>query len=427
MKKKILIIVGIIIFILIAFKGYNFIKGSMFEKIEVEPPEQAKWYNDRMITNSSYIEYPDEFDIVYSTDKLGGEAKKYYSKYIEYTAPNGKPIRILAQDKVSNEQLLYAYSLLSFYLESSHDYDKSDIANTMANNDAVLVMPNGADRDGNTPSQAIIGQPQYELETANPGSKWYIDNDYKHRDSAFEEIFHLVHSTGIGFNESELADPKMSDAIYKGMKNALPESKLDWGKKGLWGLGAKVSLIEWSMEQGSQEAEYIISVIDAYYGLWCAYPEPGAIFGEYACKDRDQVAEKDPLGLAAVESYLPPNITSMMRIDPSFEGTFKTNLDKENPYTYKSRYLLNIRLTGNNNSNIEGNDNDNIFMGNSGTNNIDGKDGRDIVQMMGSSEEYKIIYNNNEVMVIDSIEGRDGKNILTNIECLRFIDNDIEI
>lgn len=102
-------------------------------------------------------------------------------------------------NEITDDQMLYAYDLLSFYLTSTETLDKSDIANQMANDNAILILPNGADKDGKTPMLAMaLGQNLNQAEIANIGSKWYMENDFEHRDAAFEEIFHMVHDYGIG-------------------------------------------------------------------------------------------------------------------------------------------------------------------------------------------------------------------------------------
>ena len=62
--------------------------------------------------------------------------------------------------------------------------------------DAMLMMPEGAHREGREPR--IDAQPLYEDETPVDGSRWYLRNNWEHRDAGFEEIFHLVHDAGIG-------------------------------------------------------------------------------------------------------------------------------------------------------------------------------------------------------------------------------------
>ena len=390
--------------------------------VEVSNTDSKQTVN---VTNPNYVTYVDNNQIKTNIGSWNKKAAKYYSKYIEYVAPNGKPIKILAQDKVSDEQLMYTYSILEFYLTSLDANGYNGVANQMANNKAILVMPNGS--DGSTKQEALMGQPQYQNETANVGSKWYVENDYSHRDSSFEEIFHLVHQTGVGMVKNKQAAPELSQKIEAAMKNALPKDQKDWGKKGLWGINAKESLLEWKAEEGSLEAEYIICVIDSYYGMWEAFDGNGALYGEYACKSRSDLSKKDTKGLEIIKSMLPSSITSIMRIDPSFKGTFFMNLNEKASYTFKSQYLKNIKLTGKNNTNIEANDEDNILIGNSGNNKIDGKGGKDIVQFKGLSTQYNIEKNNDAITVTDSINDRDGKDEIKNISILRFADKDVLI
>ncbi len=374
--------------------------------------------------NKNYIKYVDVTDIVRDNSKLSSVNKKYYKKYIDYIAPNGKPIRIMASDKVSDEQVLKAYNVLSFYLTDFGKYKKESIANAMADKGAILVMPSGKDGDGNTPSEALMGQPLYQMELPVAGSKWYQENDYSHRDAAYEEIFHMVHDYGIGTTKNPGAAPKLTKQIKEGLDSVLPKSKADWGSKGIWGLGSRDWMIELSKE-GSLEQEYIVSGIDSYYGLWEAYTESDkGMWGIYVPKTRKAVMEKDPKAYEIIKAFLGDNFTYMERISPEFEGTFKLNLDTSNPYTYKSQYLLNARLIGDKNSNLEGNDLDNILIGNKGNNIMDGKKGKDVVQFTGTSSEYSITKSDDKIVVKDN-KNRDGEDTLKNIEILRFTDKDV--
>jgi len=428
MKKRYKVLLGLLV-IIVAIVSYSKISESIkirkFEKVDVLGPTIPTWEFER-IDNENYIQYKSFKDIVYSTEELQGASKQYYSKYIDYIAPNGKPIRILAQDKVTDQQLLYAYSVLEFFLDNTEALDKSEVANNMADKGAIIVMPNGADRDGAI-KNSLIGQPQYQNETANPGSTWYINNDYSHRDSTFEEIFHLVHGYGIGYSKTPLGDEVMSNLIKDAQSNALPKSVLKWGKEGLWGINARFMLFQWSIEKGSLESEYIISVIDAYYGLWEAYDGKGSIYGEYVPKNREEVTTLDPLGLKALEHYLPEMITSMIRIDDSFDGEFKLKFDESNLYTFKSQYYLNAWLQGLRDTNLTGNDFDNILIGNAGNNLINGLDGVDIVQFNGNFSEYIIEISGDSLIFTDTTLSRDGMDTLTNIELFRFRDRDVTI
>ncbi|QZY56921.1 hypothetical protein [Crassaminicella profunda] len=388
--------------------------------------EDVKEVIKEEVMNPNYKQYISEEDIIRDPSKLGKVYKKYYSKYIQYIAPNGKPITIVAQDKVTDEQLLKAYNQLSFYLEDFGAYKKGEVANKIADNKAVLVMPNGADGESDIPEEALKGQSLYQMETPTVGSKWYIENDYNHRDAAYEEILHMVHDYGIGIKSNPGALPDLQKKIYKAMRNSLPKNKRDWGKKGLWGLGSKDWLVELEQE-GSLEQEYLASVVDSYYGLWAPYTEnKGGMWGIYTSKTREDIKKNDPMGYKIVSKFLPSAITYMARIDSAFSGTFKMYYDEKEPYTHKSKYLKNARLLGNKNTGLMGNSLDNILIGNSGNNHIDGREGMDIVQFIGKSDDYKIEVKDNNIVIEDQLN-RDGKDILNNIEILRFIDQDIKV
>ncbi len=106
-------------------------------------------------------------------------------------------------------------------------------------------------------------------------------------------------------------------------------------------------------------------------------------------------------------------------IDPGFRDTFSLRLNERLPYTHKSQYYVEATLTGNRNSNLLGNDADNIFRGNAGDNTIDGQEGTDMVIFQGKKEEYEIQGN----VVKDSVPGRDGTDTLISIEVMRFTDD----
>lgn len=387
------------------------------DKGKIEEVKQEE--KETIFENPNYEEYVDTKDIKYDVEKLHKKFVNVFAKYIEYTAPNGKVIPIVAQEKVTDEQLLKAYNVLSFYLTGNGNYDMSKVANQMADTKAMLVMPNGADGDTDIDEDMIYGQPLYQMETPVTGDEWYIKNDYEHRDASYEEILHMVHDNGIGTVAQKGVLPKLQKNIQKAQENALPANQKEWGKKGLWGYNAKDWLMELQKE-GSLEQEYLASVVDSYYGLWSAFPEKGGMWGIYIAKNRQEIKEKDAIGYEVIESFLPKNFTYMDRVSPDFTGTFKMSVDAEEKYTYKSQYITNVRLTGEKNSNITANNRDNIIIGNKGNNILDGKEGYDIVQFSGKSSEYEI--SNQQVK---DKRSRDGVDTLLNIEVLRFTDKDI--
>ena len=363
-------------------------------------------------------------------EKFQDSYGRIFCKYSEITAPNGGPIRIFAQREISNEQMLYARGVLGFYLEdvpgSRHGASKTAIANKMAENGATLLLLKGYDGEfeifeDESQWREIDGQPLYEDEIAAPGSKWYVDNVFEgHRDATFEEILHLVHDNGIGIDVDWMPPgvaPEFQREIREAEINALETN-------GLWAQGERTA--DWIAElrdEGSLTQEYLASVVDSYYGLWGAFEErEGGMWGIYVAKTRDEIAEKDPMGLALMEAFFNPYLTFEARIDPAFERVFSLAFDPNLPYTHKSQYLIQATLTGALDSGLRGNDQANSLRGNHGSNSLDGGDGEDTAVFTGSAAEYSIQRDGQALVVTDTVEGRDGHDRLVAIEWLHFED-----
>ncbi len=337
-----------------------------------------------------------------------------FTKYVEVTAPNGKSIPIIAQQGVRDIAVARCKNMLKFYLTnvpgSKYGSDKSAVANAMANNHAMLMMPEGEHREGEEPE--IDAQPQFESETPVDGSRWYINNNWEHRDAAFEEIFHLLHDNGIG--------------TYK--RGALPQYQKELKTEAIkaikdcrWGIAVDPHVKDWIEElrrEDSLAQEYIASVIDSYYGLWAAFDEnPGGMWGIYIAKTREEIQEKDPKGFKLLEAFLPPMMIGYESlIDPNFQGTFSLQFNEELSYTHKSQYYVDVTLTGTKNSSLLGNDADNTFRGNKGNNTLNGGEGNDTVIFRGKKEEYEITDN----IIKDTVQGRDGTDTLISIELIQF-------
>ena len=377
----------------------------------------------RNVTNSNYVAYPDPSLISRDLSDLSRVLRRNYNKYIAYTAPNGGTIPLVATDDVTDEQLLRAYNILDFFLTdvpgTRFGADKSVIANQMADSGATLVMPGGRDGDSPIRRRALQGQPLYALEFPTEGSVPYLTNDYDQRDAGFEEIFHIVHDYGIGtkFNAGALSDSFQVEFA------AATQAALDTG---LWGaLEEAQGWIKELTEEGSLQQEYAAAIIDSYYGYWGGWSEaPGGMWGNYVPKTRSEVVAADPTGITLIREFLPENITYMARIDPSFEGAFEMQFDESQPYTHKSRYLLNARLLGTLPSGLNGNDQDNILMGNEGDNAIDAREGTDVVQFSVSSQDVDLSRDQEGVRVSNAEIGSD---LLRNVEILRFTDTDIAV
>jgi hypothetical protein len=182
-------------------------------------------------------------------------------------------------------------------------------------------------------------------------------------------------------------------------------------------------------EEDSLAQEYIASVIDTYYGLWGSFLEqPGGMWGIYCAKNREEQARLDPRGQQLLAQFLPPFLHGYESLlDPDFDGQFLMTFDKRRPYTHKSRYLVEVRLTGGRPSGVTGNDQDNVLTGNSGDNHLHGGAGKDTVCFVGKRSEYKVIARGKDLIVKDLVANRDGVDSLQKVELLRFADGEVSV
>lgn len=347
---------------------------------------------------------------------LGNSYTGNFDRYTKVVAPNGKPIHIVAQRNITNEQIVRCRSILEHFLKdlpnSTFGSDKNAIANKMADNNAILTLLNG--RDDGSNSVEVEGQPLFEEEIQVEGHTWYVNQQYDgHRDAAYEEILHLVHDYGIGVdgaNSNPGAAPEFQTAIRTAQKNALDNQ--------LWGLGASDWINELSNEN-SLSQEYLAAVIDVYYGLWGAFSEPNGMWGLYVAKTRADISIKDPMGQGLLNNqFFHPYLTYNARIDQGFTGTFSLRFDATISYTHHARYLKDITLLGSNDTKIIVNELDNDITGNEGMN---------TVIFSGSATEYEIITSGTTIIVRDKIVDREGENTLRSIEHLQFADQIVDL
>ena len=351
---------------------------------------------------------------------LGRRYRTAFDRYTKVTAPNGKPIHILAQPRISNEQIIRVRNILEHYLTdypgSLYGSDKSAIADNMANNGAKLLLLDGRDGpDSWKALRGIDGQPLYEEEIQVEGGEWYINQNYEHRDATFEEILHLVHDYGIGVDGSNSqpgAAPDFQREIREVQQNALQNK--------IWAAGPEqADWIEELTQENSLSQEYLASLIDVYYGLWGAWEGNSGMYDIYVAKERADIRTKDPKGQKLLKNkFFHPYLTYNARIAPEFEGTFSLRFDAQLPYTHHSRYLKDITLLGQNDVRVIVNELDNDISGNEGVN---------TVILSGKQAEYQIDQTGAEVVVRDSVAERDGTNTLRNIEKLGFRDQTIAI
>ena len=350
--------------------------------------------------------------------------RQSFDRYTRILAPNGKPIHFFAQDKVSDEMLVRAREVMRFYLSNApgtrFGADKSAVANSMGDLAATLVYFNTeADSErairGELGELNFFAQDLYAEESVVEGSAAYLDNSV--RDATMEEVFHLVQGAGI----------QAGLGAYQARIEAAAQNAVE---KEHWFTNP-----EWEAE-GSSSFEYIISVIDVLYGFWAHDPQgTGESFhGEYRYSSAQQVRSQDPMGAEVLMEFLPPLFSFEASVAASFEGEFCLSLDPDKPYTFKSQYLTNVRLTGSHPSALSGNAHDNRLVGNSapnllrgaaGDDLLDGGPGHDVALMSGKRSDYLITKAAEGLWIQDKVADRDGRDSLLNIEALRFLDGEL--
>lgn len=350
---------------------------------------------------------------------LGKSFTNNFNRYTKVVAPNGKPIHMVVQDDLTEEQIVRCRGILEHFLKdypgSKYGSDKSAIANQMADNEAILAILNGQD-DGKNPVE-VKAQYLFKNEIQVEGHSWYTNQNYEHRDAAFEEILHFVHDNGIGVdgpNTRPGAAPEFQKEIRAAQVFAL-ENKL-------WADSKRAEdWIKELAEENSLSQEYLASLIDSYYGLWGAWDsdESKGMWGLYVSQTRDEIKNEDLLGHELMNNkFFHPYLTYNARIDKDFTGTFSLAFDAAIPYTHHSQYLKDITLFGSRNTNVKVNELDNDITGNEGVN---------AVIFSGNADEYEVRSKGNAKIVEDKIVARDGSNILRKIENIQFSDRTIDI
>ena len=369
--------------------------------------------------------------IVELPDDLRNRLKGHFVKYTSVFAPNGKPIHFLAMDGWSDDRILRARKVLEHFLtDTPHRKfgDKTELANEMANNHATMVLLNH-NRD--------MGRVMPVLERSNLAcqdlraneSPYEGEDDYmlhETRDAAYEEVFHLVHGKGLIFVMKDY------DREIRRLAKIATDTDL------------------WNYDEPNMPGnhfEYVICVIDNYLDLWKTNPtkmegrrlspqRSGESFnGEYKAEDRASTFVADPEGFRMVEKFNPEHIAYTAELPVGFSGLFSIAADGGHRYSEKAKHLLNVtargeeqvQLTGNvNNNRLVGNDADNVLTGNGGDDSIFGGPGKDTAVFRGKRSEYTIRRSGDLVEVHDSVVNRDGYDVLSGVEVLKFSDETFE-
>lgn len=356
-----------------------------------------------------------------------------FTKYTRVVAPNGRPIHLLAQSGWEDDQIVKARNVLQHFITdfpgSEYGNSKEAVANSMADRSATMVLfdnPEALEKAFSGPLRRVDLSMQDLRANECP---WEGSDDYMNhltRDASYEEIWHLVHDNGIKQVLPEMISEMRSanDAAALAGWNAYPED-----------------------EPQEHPNEYVSVLIDNYFDLWAVKPklyegreiESGRIpdghshFGRYFAITRDKVKDMDPAGYSLLTKFFHPYWTYTPILPVDFEGCFSLKFDESMPYTWKSQYLKNVSLSGENNASLIGNNLDNALTGNSGNNKFTGEGGNDFMNGMngqdtalysGFRKDYIITREDDKVFV----EGKNGeKDTLLNIKNIQFEDINLSL
>jgi hypothetical protein len=182
---------------------------------------------------------------------VGETLNSIFVKYTKVTAPNGKPIHLMAQAGISDMQFK-AREILIFQLTdvpgSRYGSDKSGIANQLA--DVRALMPCFDSEETARAAFPILEETEltvndvlFARECPIEGSQEYLNNTV--RDATYEEVFHLVQGDGIVD-----ALPAFHAEIVEATEAAVAAEKYFYD------------------DNPQRPLEYIITGVDVYYGLW---------------------------------------------------------------------------------------------------------------------------------------------------------------
>ncbi len=346
------------------------------------------------------------------------EVFKVFDRYTKVITPNGKAIHMVIAPGYSNRQTVYARKVLVNHLTGiagtkyGEKRDKIAVANAIAANNSVLTFyPDTEMHQGHRPNlraAGVLSQDLRAYETILEGVEEYMDQENPTRDASYEEIMHFVQGKGLRF-----AHPTFIRELNEAHDIARAKDLYNRNTTG----------------------EYWICGFEAYFDMWRHDPTgEGTRGGEYIPLDNFKLKALDPAMYELVENYLGTHWLYTAEIVDEFEGTFSLTRDENSTYTNKSQFLRKAMLTGRNDANLTGNDEDNNLFGNSGDNVmtpmagsdvVDGGPGNDTASFPGDRKDY-IVHEQDGRVIVEGIDFmRDGYNILINIEKLRFNDRDI--
>jgi hypothetical protein len=349
-----------------------------------------------------------------------------FDRYTQFTAPNGIRVHFLAQTNVSNETLIRTRGLVRQHLfdvpGTSLGADKSAAFNRAATGGATFILHENAasfdDLDADVIAfKALFGTRLGILDASTIVSEG--GSTYVQLSPAFDPS---IGSTA-------------KFALEQGISEGIPAFQTNLDAATTNAVTNAIYTPDVGTAMDMIDDEYLALALGTYYGLFAHDPNGNGMSGlnqEYAVLDRADMQTADPDMFALIESFFRPNHRYSAFIDTAFVGDFEMAYDVAVPYTNRSQYLERTGIRTPATTRLNGNDLDNVLLGNTLGSTFEGKGGNDVIEaqagmdiaiMTGAFAEYTITDIGNSVFeVVDSMAGRDGTDQLRGITQIVFTD-----
>lgn len=347
-----------------------------------------------------------------------------FQRYTHIPALNGDVIPILIQDEVTIDQILYVRKILQSQLTdipgSMWGSDKSVVLDSIATSNVILYLLNNEDVDTDVQNlwdTGVIGHGVLATEIFPESSSEYFSSSQQDRTQY--RISHLIQQYGI-----QTSMPGLQGSIQSAYINALENGYF-------YIVDSMPFPVEWWM------AEYVSLGLESYFGNWAHDPNENGWAGlsEYAFISRESIAESDSLLYNIISGFYGETLEYEADWNMPSGLDFLLHREESLDYTYRSQYLKNARLIGDNSNNILGNNFDNILTGNEGWNSLAGFGGHDdligqignndIAKFQGDLMEYTIVEiddtdGHDDYFITDLMPNRDSTCHIVDIHLLNF-------
>lgn len=354
-----------------------------------------------------------------------------FDRYTQFTAPNGSRVHFLSQTAVSDDLLIRTRGLVR-----QHFFDVPGSA-MGADKSAAF------NRAGTAGATFVIHENAASFDAANADVIAFdtlFDDSYMALDAStiVQEASTAYLQPSPAFDAS--IDATVRFALEQGISEGVPafQTALDAATT-----NAVTNIIytpNVGTAAGQVDDEYLALALSTYYGLYAHDPNSDGTSGansEYDVLDRADMQTADPDMFALIEGFFRPTHRYSAFLDTSFNGDFEMAFDVAVPYTHRSRYLERAGLRGVSTARLNGNDLDNILVGNAVNSTFEGAGGNDVIEseggndfaiMTGVQAEYTITdVGDNVTQIVDSVMGRDGTDLVRGITQVTFSDGTINL